>query len=216
MFRGYNEMTIADKFRWAFILLSLIKHDEEIKGMLNEDGFTDEEADKLDLLVSKAFQVYSNQNTSDVEKKQSYRIYSESFKDLEADYNKVMEYAKVSFKRLPEKAVALQIDASKVTKQSDLLKRIAVFCDISLKDEEILKILAKRRFTKEKIEAIKNKLKKTNEYLLASIEESREFHYLVEAKNISMEKMEESLEDLVDLMRVTFANRKDILRKLGI
>jgi len=216
MFRGYNEMTIADKFRWAFILLSLIKHDEEIKGMLNEDGFTDEEADKLDLLVNKAYEVYSNQNTSDVEKKLSYKTYSESFKDLETDYNKVMEYAKVSFKRLPEKAVALQIDASKVTKQSDLLKRIAVFCDISLKDEEILKILAKRRFTKEKIEAIKNKLKKTNEYLLASIEESREFHYLVEAKNISMEKMEESLEDLVDLMRVTFANRKDILRKLGI
>ncbi len=216
MFRGYKEMTIADKFRWAFILLSLIKHDEEIKGMLNEDGFTDEEADKLDLLVNKAYEIYSNQNTSDVEKKQSYRIYSESFKDLETDYNKVMEYARVSFKKLPEKAVALQIDASKVTKQSDLLKRIAVFCDISLKDEEILKILAKRRFTKEKIEAIKNKLKKTNEYLLASIEESREFHYLVEAKNISMEKMEESLEDLVDLMRVTFANRKDILKKLGI
>lgn len=216
MFRGYKEMSMSAKFNWAFTLVSLIKHDEEINRMLKEDGFTDEEADNLDLLVNKAFEIYSNQNTSDVEKKQSYKTYYKSFKDLEADYNNVMEYARVSFKRLPEKAVALQIDASKVTRQSDLLKRIAVFCDISLKDEEILQILAKRRFTKEKIEAIKAKLKKTNEYLLASIAESREYHYLVEGKNISMEKMEEALEDTVDLLRVTFKNRSDILKKLEI
>jgi len=214
MLRGYLELTLIKKLQWVATLINLLKTEEEIKEILAKYGHTDEDTAAFEVLLKKASELNSNQNTSVSDKKESYVKYSEAFDDLEKDYLKIFGFAKLAFKKVPEKAAALDLNSPKPSKQTDILKKIQTFLDIMLKDNEILTRMSKYKYTKEIIQAIKDKLNKTQQLYLASEEESREYHSLVEAKNMAMAKMEESLEDLVDLIRVVFADRPDILKKL--
>ncbi len=214
MLRGYSELSLAKRLQWVATLINLLKTEEEIKGILTRYGYTEEDIAAFEMFFKKAEEANSTQNTSGSDKKESYVKYSEAFADLEKDYLKIFDFAKLAFKKIPEKSAALQLTLPKPIKQTDMSKRIQAFLDIMLKDNEILEKMGKFNYTKESIQAIKDKLKKTEQLYLASQEESREYHSLVEAKKMAMAKMEELLDDLIDLIRVVFADRPDILKKL--
>lgn len=96
------------------------------------------------------------------------------------------------------------MNLSPKAKQSDSLKTIDNFLKVALNDDEILELLEKYSYSKEKIEELKKLSERTIQSYSKFYGENSDYHAEVADKKTNAEKMEAYLKDFVKILRAIF------------
>ncbi len=216
MFKGYSSKSDLDKIQWIITFFQVILGNDEIKAKLALLTYDDAKLaigkEKLEKLISKQHTKHKTMLNKETTHVSFITVYDEAKKE----YFKIVDTADIIFKAFPEKYTQLGLGKAKSTKQLEIIDDMNVFCDIAINDDKILELLAACNFPKANIEKLFDNVKKAKQLYTDSSQEKNEYHSSVKGKKQNFTDMENYLKDLVNVVKIAFADDVEILSKLGL
>ena len=216
MIRYYSKMSESDKKLWIENLFSKIDENPEIKVKIAVFSYNDEKLNEGKGLFQKFSKSLDLTTETKTESLTAHSSFVTLFDLVISEYGIIRDIADVAFKNIPDKYIKLGLNLPPKTKQSDSLKTIDNFFKVALNDDEILELLGKYSYSKEKIEELKKLSERTIQSYSKFYGENSDYHAEVADKKTNAEKMEAYLKDFVKILRAIFGKDEKVIKLLRL
>lgn len=206
----------TEKLQNAGLLLNQILANAEIEKSLLEFGISKDHVLALKTLYDQTTALFEKQKKEYGEQYESTKLFNQLRSESEAQYNKTLKLARITFRNNSIAASSLLLDGERKENFLDWYNQTTTFYNGLLANEELQKKLSQFGYTDKKLASEKEQIAKTYEAYVAQNKETGEAVKATEERDKKFDELNQQISDLRTVVKIALESKTELKKAIGI